>query len=304
MRRHRWIAATLAPLALVLAAVALAACGDSTAAEDATGDAASRRGRAGGEWPMFRGDSSSTGVAQSDLPEQPALLWTYQAGGDIESTAAIAGGRVFVGSLDGSLHAIDLATGAPAWKFDAGAAVSAGWFSSFAEQAARANTAATRAMRFIDDLLRGGGVTGTYESGDPGQRIVLAAQGAREVQRQERVPLIPPEQVRGLGGTEQHDQNPDHAGIRVVADRELIVQALRTRDLAEQRLRGHNRERRDAGQEAEDDGGQLGPAAAADAERGSQRVGEHGPDGVSAAKPRPLVFAIADVVDRARLRAG
>jgi hypothetical protein len=36
------------------------------------------------------------------------------------------------------------------------------------EQAARANTAATRAMRFIDDLLRRGGVTGRCNSGDPG----------------------------------------------------------------------------------------------------------------------------------------
>ena len=73
-RRQPWIAAALVSASVGLVALVVAACGDSTAAEDATGDASSRRGRAGGEWPMFRGDSSSTGVAQSDLPEQPALL--------------------------------------------------------------------------------------------------------------------------------------------------------------------------------------------------------------------------------------
>jgi outer membrane protein assembly factor BamB len=105
----------------VIAAIALAACGD-TAAEDATGD--SRRGaKTGGEWPMFRGNSSSTGVATSELPDQPALLWSFQSGGDIESTAAIADGKVFVGALDGVLYALDLSTGQVVWQFDTGAEI-------------------------------------------------------------------------------------------------------------------------------------------------------------------------------------
>src|SRR5205085_4034971 len=59
----------------------------------------------------------------------------------------------------------------------AGAAVSAAWFSSLVEQAASANTAATRAMRFIDDLLRRGGMTGGGSSGAPGPNGRMAGLG-------------------------------------------------------------------------------------------------------------------------------
>ncbi len=41
-------------------------------------------------------------------------LWTFEAGTAISSTAAIADGMVYVGSLDGHLYALDLATGKPA----------------------------------------------------------------------------------------------------------------------------------------------------------------------------------------------
>ena len=102
-------------LLLSLLLLLLAGCGgSSTEAEDVTGDRGGQHG-AGGDWPLFRGNSTLTGVAASELPDQPALLWSYQAGADIESTAAIAEGKVFVGSLDGFLHAIDLETGTAAW---------------------------------------------------------------------------------------------------------------------------------------------------------------------------------------------
>ena len=43
----------------------------------------------------------------------------------VESSPAIAGGRVYVGSNDGVFYVFDLATGAKAWEFTAGAALSA-----------------------------------------------------------------------------------------------------------------------------------------------------------------------------------
>jgi len=71
-------------------------------------------------WPSFRGDAQLTGVARDPLPERLSTAWTFQAAGGFESTAAIAGGLVYVGSLDGTLHALDLATGSPRWTYPAG----------------------------------------------------------------------------------------------------------------------------------------------------------------------------------------
>ena len=53
------------------------------------------------------------------MPASLKLLWTYEAGDAIESSAAIADGTVFVGSQTGELHAVNLADGASKWKYKA-----------------------------------------------------------------------------------------------------------------------------------------------------------------------------------------
>ena len=46
------------------------------------------------DWPLFRGDSRSTGVARTSLPDQPALLWKYEVPkGSFEGTPVIVDGR-------------------------------------------------------------------------------------------------------------------------------------------------------------------------------------------------------------------
>ncbi|MGH9868963.1 MAG: PQQ-binding-like beta-propeller repeat protein [Candidatus Polarisedimenticolia bacterium] len=72
------------------------------------------------DWPSFRGDAQLTGVARDPLPDKLSTAWTFQAPGGIESTAAISSGTVFVGSVDGTLQALDLATGKPRWAYAAG----------------------------------------------------------------------------------------------------------------------------------------------------------------------------------------
>ena len=54
-----------------------------------------------GNWVSFRGNAQLTGVADSELPDDPQLLWTFQAGDMIESTAAVVDGMVYVGALNG-----------------------------------------------------------------------------------------------------------------------------------------------------------------------------------------------------------
>ena len=72
-----------------------------------------------GDWPQFRANPSLTGVASVPLPASLKLLWTYDAGGAVESSAAIVGGVAFVGSGSGEIHAVDLATGKARWKYRA-----------------------------------------------------------------------------------------------------------------------------------------------------------------------------------------
>ena len=71
------------------------------------------------EWPQFRGNPQLTGVATGSVPANLKLLWTYDAGESIESSAAISGETVYVGSQSKDLLAIDLATGKLRWKYRA-----------------------------------------------------------------------------------------------------------------------------------------------------------------------------------------
>ncbi len=68
-------------------------------------------------WPTFRGSPALRGVAETKLPEGLKLRWSFQAKDSIESSAAIADGAVYVGSMDGFLYALDLATGKVRWQY-------------------------------------------------------------------------------------------------------------------------------------------------------------------------------------------
>jgi eukaryotic-like serine/threonine-protein kinase len=74
-------------------------------------------------WAQFRGNQQLTGVSQSNVPASLKQLWTYEAGDSIESSAAIVGGTVFVGSQKGELVALSLENGSVYWKFNTGAPI-------------------------------------------------------------------------------------------------------------------------------------------------------------------------------------
>jgi outer membrane protein assembly factor BamB len=71
------------------------------------------------EWPQFRGNPELTGVAAEALPPNLKVLWTAEVGESIESSAAIAGGRVYVGAQPGILAAVSLDSGKVLWKYEA-----------------------------------------------------------------------------------------------------------------------------------------------------------------------------------------
>ena len=71
------------------------------------------------DWTSFRGNPQLTGVAEEQLPEKLDLLWAFEAGDMIESTAAVVDDTAYIGALDGMLYAIDTQTGKSAWKYEA-----------------------------------------------------------------------------------------------------------------------------------------------------------------------------------------
>ncbi len=81
--------------------------------------------RATTDWPMFRGDAAHSGVAQGELTVPLKLLWSFKTGGPVNSSAVVAEGRVFIGSGDGNVYAIDLKSGEKLWQFKTGGPVEA-----------------------------------------------------------------------------------------------------------------------------------------------------------------------------------
>ena len=79
------------------------------------------------DWPLFRGDSQSTGVARSQLTESPEVLWEFKVPqGGFEGTPVVvknkSNGRltVYIGDMDGVMFSLDLETGKENWRYDTG----------------------------------------------------------------------------------------------------------------------------------------------------------------------------------------
>src|SRR6185295_3096271 len=77
----------------------------------------------GDNWSQFRGNPSLTGVSQTTVPSTLKVIWTYEAGDAIDSSAAIVGGTVFAGSQKGELVALSLENGSVYWKYSTGSPI-------------------------------------------------------------------------------------------------------------------------------------------------------------------------------------
>jgi outer membrane protein assembly factor BamB len=75
------------------------------------------------DWPMFRGSPALLGVAEGGLPSKLGMLWTFKTAGPVRSTAAISKSRVFIGSNDANVYALNFADGKKIWAAKTGAAV-------------------------------------------------------------------------------------------------------------------------------------------------------------------------------------
>jgi len=71
-------------------------------------------------WPIFRGDNNLSGFTSEQLPDNPALLWTFDSGSEIVSSAVMDSASVFIGALDGKMYSLNIQDGQKKWEFDSG----------------------------------------------------------------------------------------------------------------------------------------------------------------------------------------
>jgi outer membrane protein assembly factor BamB len=67
----------------------------------------------------FRGAYTNDGVSlSSSAPETNRTVWTFETDGQVYSSPAVADGKVFIGSWDKNLYALDELTGRELWRFE------------------------------------------------------------------------------------------------------------------------------------------------------------------------------------------
>lgn len=111
------------------------------------------------DWPQHRGDPAHTAVAPALPGDLLVPLWTTRfpsvsigagsAPPDITSSAAVADGKVYIGSRNTRFYALDARTGDIAWQYDAGSPIDSSplvrngvvYFSTFSGQLTALNDA-------------------------------------------------------------------------------------------------------------------------------------------------------------------
>lgn len=68
-------------------------------------------------WPMFHHDLGHTGYSTSTGPTTNHTIWTFATGGAVETSPAVVDGKVFFGSDDGSIYAVNASSGALIWNY-------------------------------------------------------------------------------------------------------------------------------------------------------------------------------------------
>lgn len=76
-------------------------------------------------WRHFRGTARQAGLATGKLSGKLKLAWRFKTNGPIFSSPVVDGGRVFIGSQDGYVYALNQQTGAKIWSFKTGGLIEA-----------------------------------------------------------------------------------------------------------------------------------------------------------------------------------
>ena len=68
-------------------------------------------------WTMFRHDQTHRGYSNSTAPNLNQALWSFTTAGNIYSSPAVVDGKVYVGSLDRRVYALNASNGELYWSF-------------------------------------------------------------------------------------------------------------------------------------------------------------------------------------------
>jgi len=71
-------------------------------------------------WPMFHHNPRHTGYTKSPAPNTNQTQWKYTTGNYVGSSAAVADGKVYVGSDDGKVYCLNALTGTHIWNYTTG----------------------------------------------------------------------------------------------------------------------------------------------------------------------------------------
>jgi outer membrane protein assembly factor BamB len=69
------------------------------------------------DWPSHRGSLSASGFTKTEVRAPLKVVWKAPAGSRVESTAAVVGGRAYVGTMGRKVLCLDLSTGRQVWTF-------------------------------------------------------------------------------------------------------------------------------------------------------------------------------------------
>jgi len=111
--KHRNILKTIATCILLNAVLIVCATPKGAAQEKTSSKSANNSG----SWASFRNGSSQRGISKTQLPKNLELLWKFPAPDGVTNTAAIIGGKVYVGMLSGDAVCLDKKTGKLIWKY-------------------------------------------------------------------------------------------------------------------------------------------------------------------------------------------
>ena len=74
-------------------------------------------------WPTYRGDAARSGRTRASVPAKLKQAWTTKLGGKLSSVVVAAGKLFVASVEDHTVHAMDMRSGKPVWSFTAGGRV-------------------------------------------------------------------------------------------------------------------------------------------------------------------------------------